>query len=190
MGVASYTLSTNCNADDRQFKILFFPQLNLYKAFRHSQSQLNCLSPAPKRSQQHIQEKQEFTVKSKYYNIQNCLGKTFKVPILGYLKEKKKGREGGREGGKQKGFTYVSLAMIFLPIAAWMAISNNCLGIASFKRSHKSLPVAYALSLKKKVTSVFRKSYNPQNISTDQTDKRILIEVFLFLTQKIKLMRS
>lgn len=70
-----------------------------------------------------------------------------------YLKVRKE-----KKKRKQKGFTYVSLAMIFLPIAAWMAISNNCLGIASFKRSQIYLPVAYALSLKKKVNSVFRRT--------------------------------
>lgn len=46
--------------------------------------------------------------------------------------------------------TYVSLAMTLLPMAAWTAISNICLGIVSFRRSHMAFPALYARPLVRK----------------------------------------
>lgn len=46
--------------------------------------------------------------------------------------------------------THVSLAITLLPIAAWTAISNSCLGRESFRRSHMVLPTVYAFSLRQK----------------------------------------
>lgn len=42
---------------------------------------------------------------------------------------------------------YVSRAMTLLPMAACTAISNICLGMESFSRSHMALPIVYARSL-------------------------------------------
>lgn len=152
MGVASYTLSTKCSADHKQSKIkIHFLCINLIQNVQSivtAQIWFSFSSSIYKKNTNLQQNQSPVMYKTR---------QDFSSLYFTYLKIWTEKKEGG-----QKGFTYVSLAMIFLPMAAWMAISNNCLGIVSFKRSHRSLPAACALSLKKKVSNI-------KNISIDQT---------------------